>query len=149
MTTAERRAALDDRLENSYGVFDGMILSEREQAQNETNAAGSDVMSSGGGNGSGGEGGSETFGGGDGSTVVATGPQTSTGGGFIPANGQNREGEFDNAAQAAYPVPEDIPSGNNDDVVARQLREAAMSEADPELREALWNEYRSYTGLSQ
>jgi hypothetical protein len=28
--------------------------------------------------------------------------------------------------------------------VARQLREAAMSEDDPELRERLWDEYRAY-----
>jgi len=34
-------------------------------------------------------------------------------------------------------------------VVARQLREAAMREPDPELRERLWDEYRAYTGLGQ
>jgi hypothetical protein len=40
--------------------------------------------------------------------------------------------------------PDDIPSGDDDDVVARQIREAAMKETDPELREALWEEYRKY-----
>jgi protein-S-isoprenylcysteine O-methyltransferase Ste14 len=29
-------------------------------------------------------------------------------------------------------------------VVARQLREAAMKEENPELREKLWDEYREY-----
>ena len=29
-------------------------------------------------------------------------------------------------------------------VVARQIREAAMKETDPELRAALWEEYRRY-----
>ena len=48
---------------------------------------------------------------------------------------------------AKYPPPADIPNGNDDDVVARQLREAAMREADPEVREKLWNEYRKYKGL--
>jgi len=43
--------------------------------------------------------------------------------------------------------PKDIPDGNNDDVVARQLREAAMREPDPEVRERLWNEYRKYKGI--
>ena len=43
--------------------------------------------------------------------------------------------------------PEYIPDGNNDDVVARQLREAAMREPDPEVRERLWNEYRKYKGI--
>ena len=40
--------------------------------------------------------------------------------------------------------PDDIPSGSDDDVVARQLREAAEKETDPELREKLWDEYRKY-----
>ena len=48
---------------------------------------------------------------------------------------------------AKYPPPGDIPTGNDDDVVARQLREAAMREADPEVREKLWNEYRKYKGI--
>jgi len=42
------------------------------------------------------------------------------------------------------PPPSDIPNGADDDIVARQLREAAMSEDDPELRERLWDEYRVY-----
>ncbi len=41
-------------------------------------------------------------------------------------------------------VPEDIGPGNDDDIVAQQLREAAMSESDPDLREKLWEEYRRY-----
>ena len=50
---------------------------------------------------------------------------------------------------AKYPPPTDIPNGNNDDVVARQLREAAMREPDPAVRERLWDEYRKYTGLEK
>ena len=50
-------------------------------------------------------------------------------------------------APAVYEAPEDIPSGNDDDIVARQLREAAMREPDPDIREALWNEYRKYKGI--
>ena len=41
-------------------------------------------------------------------------------------------------------TPPDIPDGKDDDIVARQLREAAESEQDPELREKLWEEYRKY-----
>ena len=41
-------------------------------------------------------------------------------------------------------IPADIPDGRDDDIVARQIREAAMKETDPELREALWEEYRRY-----
>lgn len=39
---------------------------------------------------------------------------------------------------------EQIPDGRDDDIVARQLREAAEGETDPELREKLWQEYRDY-----
>ncbi len=54
------------------------------------------------------------------------------------------------SAGAATRIPEDIPDGQDDDIVAQQLREAAMAEADPELREKLWDEYRRYkAGLSE
>ncbi len=47
-------------------------------------------------------------------------------------------------------IPEDIPqSGSGDDQVARQIREAAMAETDPEIREALWEEYRRHTGIKK
>ena len=57
------------------------------------------------------------------------------GGGAIPEN------------TAKFPPPADIPNGNDDDVVARQLREAAMREPDPAIREKLWDEYRRYKGI--
>lgn len=44
-------------------------------------------------------------------------------------------------------VPKDIPAANNDDAIAAQIRLAAESETDPEIREKLWNEYRKYKGL--
>ena len=46
-------------------------------------------------------------------------------------------------------VPSDIPDGRDDDIVARELREAAMKETDPELRERLWEEYRKYKQSTQ
>jgi hypothetical protein len=60
-----------------------------------------------------------------------------SGGGSMPQN------------TAKFPPPADIPNGNNDDVVARQLREAAMREPDPAVREKLWVEYRKYKGIKQ
>ena len=60
-----------------------------------------------------------------------------------------RPGVSNSPPQETFPAPEDIPSGRDDDVVARQLREAAMSEPDLQLREALWQEYRNYTGLGE
>ena len=56
-----------------------------------------------------------------------------------------------NSPQRAPPatasnVPDDIPDARDDDIIARQLREAAMNETDPELKEKLWEEYRRYKG---
>ncbi len=44
-------------------------------------------------------------------------------------------------------TPADIPDLVSEDVVAKQLREAALAEEDPELRERLWEEYRNYNNL--
>ena len=41
-------------------------------------------------------------------------------------------------------TPDDIPELVSEDVVSKQLREAAVSEDDPQLRERLWEEYRNY-----
>ena len=38
----------------------------------------------------------------------------------------------------------DGPDARDNDIIARQLREAAMAETDPELKEELWEEHRKY-----
>lgn len=66
--------------------------------------------------------------------------------------GSESDGGSDQVASAGGPgseagpagTPPDIGDGKDDDIVARQLREAAESEPDPELREKLWDEYRRY-----
>jgi hypothetical protein len=45
-------------------------------------------------------------------------------------------------------IPEDIPSANNDDAIASQIRVAAEAEQDPEIKKKLWNEYRKYKGMN-
>lgn len=140
LTAAERSQVLDEELRKGYEVFDGIILGERERAQAEAN------------NSPGGLGGGSDGSGGAGSASGQ--PQT------LPGNGQQPTGPLVSSipttsssspppAQETFQPPEDIPSGRDDDVVARQLREAAMREPDPELREALWDEYRNYTGISE
>ena len=137
MTPAERAAVLDELLRRGYETFDGFILGERERAQNESNAAGPAAIGSAGGS-SGGAAGSQrqpqTM---EEATAATAGAVAAVGSPPTP------RGE----PQETFPPPEDIPSGRDDDVVARQLREAAMTEPDPELREALWEEYRNYTGI--
>lgn len=61
------------------------------------------------------------------------------------ARGKSREG-----AEGSNRHPKNRYNPKNDDIVARQIREAAESEKDPELREKLWKEYENYkTDTSQ
>ncbi len=147
MTAAERAAILDGQLRRTYEVYDEMLRREQADARGAANRAGN----SGGGNeppgGSGGQGGAQQPGG-----TVSGGPgglPNGPGGADIAGAGGRPGGPpGDGDQQETFPPPEDIPSGRDDDVVARQLREAAMTEPDPELREALWDEYRNYTGIA-
>lgn len=60
------------------------------------------------------------------------------------AGGHRTSGSSAGSAPPNPLIPEDVGSGRHDDIIARQLREAAMKVADPELREKLWDEYRKY-----
>src|SRR5690606_16895599 len=117
MTAAERRAQLEARLEESYGEFDGMILSERERILGQANASGSGVMSGqrgeGEGEGQGSRGDWGEPGGLPGGIVIASAPDSSSGAGHMPSGGAGRQGEYSGQAQPRYPVPGDIPSGND------------------------------------
>lgn len=71
--------------------------------------------------------------------------QRATGLGNTPdLSGEMRDG--------ARPLPPsrraaaNLPDGADDDIVSRQLREAAERETDPVLRDKLWEEYRKYKG---
>ena len=46
-------------------------------------------------------------------------------------------------------LPEDIPPADNDSVIAKQLREAAIQETDPVKQAELWNKYRRYKNLPE
>jgi hypothetical protein len=48
---------------------------------------------------------------------------------------------------AGYRPPADVGSGSDDDTLAAQLRELAMKETDPVLRERYWEEYRKHKGI--
>ena len=137
MTAAEQVAVLDRRLEESTGDFDALILeeqrrqraSDRERAQRPQGTSGAS----------------------GGATAVGRNPYEDgvMGGGGSTGGGMGGVARAGGAAgnTAIYKPPEDIPEDNDDDVVARQLREAAMREPDPEIREKLWNEYRKYKGI--
>ena len=53
--------------------------------------------------------------------------------------------ELASADNGASPlIPDDIPDPQGDDIVAQQLREAAIAESDSDLRAKLWEEYKRY-----
>ena len=136
MTTAERVAVLDGQLEASTGVFDAIIREEQRQQRASRREQSANTQSSAGDSGT-----EQASGGRNPYEADEQGGYGSVGGGMGGRSGGAPD------APAVYEAPEDIPAGNDDDIVARQLREAAMREADPEVREALWNEYRKYKGI--
>jgi hypothetical protein len=144
-TPAEHRAEVDGRLDASLGKFDEQLRREQQrsaeerdaraasredgavvdEASSSTDAAGDggrdragDLRSEGNGK----QGGTE---GGSGDPAAGEGAGTGTGGG-------------------GGAVAKPIPSGDDDDIIARRLRKAAEAETDPELKEKLWKEYRDY-----
>lgn len=134
-------AELNQALDESLGQFDGEILSGRRSAQARgdeqgAGAGGTDINVA------------EDAETGDLEDAVGAGAlpgDTSSGGGLSPGGAATaREGDYEHASAGNATVPPDIPDGSDDDVVARQIREAAMKEQDPELREKLWEEYRKY-----
>jgi hypothetical protein len=131
---AERAARLGKELEESIGGFDEVLMEE----QQEISSVGRNT---------------EGFGGeleGDGG--ISLGEQGMSTGGITVANtagGLPGASPLDELSQEEISArtPEDIPNAADDDIIARQLREAALAEEDPELRERLWEEYRKYRGL--
>jgi len=135
LTTDERRAGLDRELDASLKEFDELLAREEEDLSKRREETAAQVAASGGG--------SVPLGSDDGDT--STGGQSTgdspTGGPGSHPSGANRGGSGG--------VPASVRDGTDDDIVARQLREAAENEKDPELREKLWQEYRDYkAGLS-
>lgn len=135
-TPAEQRAAIDSRLDASLASFDNRLRTEQQQtAANRDTQTTSDAA------------------------VAAVDPLATPGGerrgdrdeirrdrsgdlqsvGVQQASATGQQGSGTNGASATP-----IPSGADDDIVARRLRRAAEDETDPELKEKLWKEYRDY-----
>lgn len=120
----------DGAFEDALGDFDGAIAREREGAAARSPGLPSDDAGGG------------TIGGGAGSDGSGAEDGEATQPGGFPTGGE--------IARAPAPPgrsgPNDIDTADarDDDIIARQLREAAMAESDPELKAALWEEYQRY-----
>lgn len=150
LSQEESVAILDEQLDESMAVFDGMIIDERATAKANESEFPDDEGS--------------VFGDdnplfeeaditedSDGPAGSASEEAEGRGGGIYSDNGSengretvaSRSGGV-NTSKGGSQVPSDISDGGNDDIVARQIREAAIKEQDPVLREKLWEEYRKY-----
>ncbi len=139
-TEAEKTEQLDEELNDRFAEFDRLMLKKRQAVQAEANREGSGRrMDLGNGSGSNGVFGDED---GDMDALHSANARPSR----PSQDSRQRHGNEPVAAdvQSESHVPEDLASTEGDDVIARQLREAAMKEPDPELREKLWDEYRKY-----
>lgn len=157
-SSAEQVAALDSKLQGLLGDFDEMLLTEQERVARQRHAAGGGgaaAARAGHGEAGQGEGGrgeahraataaaskrggrqAETRAG----TQAGAGRQQDERRAEAAATGQGRQGS---ALKNGSPRGGDRLRAD-DDIVARQLREAAEKEQDPELKEKLWQEYRKY-----
>jgi hypothetical protein len=134
LTPGEQIAILDAELARGAGEFDEIIMQTETQQREAAREQAPPPATGSAGYGSENADADSPYGGG----VASAGGY---GGGLGGASG----GPPQNTAK--YPPPAGIPAGDNDDVVARQLREAAMREPDPAIREKLWDEYRKYKGI--
>ena len=131
---AERRKRLEGVLDESIGGFDEVIMEEQQEiakVSRNTEGFGQDASS---GQGGGVGLGSQSGGGGASGNVQ------------VSNRAEERKSSVDDLSDAEKQArtPDDIVLVD-EDIVARQLREAALAEEDPELRERLWEEYRKYT----
>ncbi|MFK8020694.1 MAG: hypothetical protein AB8B86_13045 [Pseudomonadales bacterium] len=145
---------LDDALDASLEDFDGVVLAGKDGARGmENSGAGSSSSGAASSGKGGGKGGASGAGGGQGGGQSRIPPPPSesesssggSGGGGESAKGAKGGPRGSNSkGKQPNPAPADLQDGDDDDLIARQIREAAENEEDPELQEKLWDEYRKY-----
>jgi hypothetical protein len=119
-TDGEIALRLDQEFRKSLGEFDDQLLKEQEKiASLPRNSKETGVMP-------------QMEKGGSSSVKATTRPQTS----------QGERGGTQPSGQTTETASKEV--GIDDDIVARQLREAAEQETDPQVKEKLWEEYRKY-----
>jgi len=152
---AEETAELEGAFLSSLGDFDDSLLKEEEKvaarvpSQRESgssSASGSSSRTSGTGDtGSGESGASEELGEG---TTEDQGREGQAGTAQSSTSRSGSQGS--GVEQSTYGAPGgNLPPPEDDDIVARQLREAAEKEPDPELKKKLWEEYWKYKGVNK
>jgi len=141
LTREEEKALLEQQMGKLISDFDGLLLQHQEKLKWE-------------------QGVSQSNGSRDSGAFDNSG-EKETAGADVPADGVvkkpgSKDGPVQRAAEpGSGPGVEkqgemqdfktgDVGDGSDDDVVARQLREAAETETDPLLKKQLWEEYKKY-----
>lgn len=169
-TKDEQVAALDKSLTQALGEFDEQLLKEEQRIASRTPSERESGRGYGGGGGTGssgqygsGQNGGTGQAGTTGSTQGRESSQSGTGSSHSgqqssqSGSGSSQSGQGSGASSSGAGAgtgtqeqQDDPRSGSQeiesgyDDIVARQLREAAEKETDPELKKKLWEEYRKY-----
>ncbi len=138
-TVDEQIAGLDAELSAGLGEFDEMLLREQDRVRAAAPMTDAAEGAAGGADGASAAEGAEGDAGEDGQ--AGTESDESGDGNTSEGAGAGPGAQHQGGRQGS---PADIPDGSDDDVVARQLREAAEKETDPELKKKLWEEYRKY-----
>ena len=128
--TAEGKGELDAELEQSILIFEGQILEARREILDTPPPKSAQSIPG----------------------IAVLGAPASPGGEPKGSGRVTQQGNMPAGAEPVPPrevaisnqIPEDIPDPQGDDIVARQLREAAIAESDPSLKQKLWKEYKSY-----
>ena len=146
---SERTARLEKTLEESVGGFDEVLADEQREISTVGRNTEGFGGSGGGGAGSGRVGLGKQATGGEGGGGGGGSGGGSGRGAAIAKPGDPRQASVGELSEDEIQArtPEDIPDLVSEDIVAKQLREAALSEDDPALRERLWEEYRLYNDL--
>jgi len=150
LNSAERTGILDAELETGLGEFDELLLREQQRIRAAAPRSTQHAAAADGGGGSGSgqterEGDSGQTGAAGSGEAEGSGSQVGQGGDVSEGPpGAGAGGQAAVSRTGAQGQPPGIPDGSDDDVVARQLREAAEQETDPELQKKLWEEYRRY-----
>jgi hypothetical protein len=158
-TQEEKTSEMDGDFLTALGNFDEMLLKEEEKvasrvpSQRESGQPGASGDSGDQGKtGAGREGDAGSQGEkGTGDTGAEGGTEGQAGEASTSSGQQSSLGAGDtNVDHSAYGAPGGkLPPPEDDDIVARQLREAAEKEPDPELKKKLWEEYWKYKGVSK
>ena len=151
-TEKENISILNAELEKSMTAFDNMLASENTTIEIEEDAMSSDALS---------DNNSESME----EAINSSSSSASEKSSGAEANNKGENGNGSSSVnnnnnaryQSSIPDQGSLPSGRpdtstpvdvidsaSDDIIARQIREAATKEKDPKLQEKLWAEYRKY-----